>query len=264
MRRDLEALLFAADQPLGLGKLASFFPDVERKAVKEALNDLREEYDRDQHAFTIVEFGGGYSISTRPEHAKLVRKLFRGRRKVRLSKAALECMAIIAYKQPVTRLEIEDIRGVSASGVLGTLMERDLVQIVGRAESLGSPLLYGTTKTFLDYLGLKKLGELPQLAELEDLLAEKEELKQLAARYGHDELSDEDLDEGVRNVYGGDEEAEDEAEDSPETEDSADAPASVEEEPTLEPSAAAEDETSDDDDPPEPIKAEATAGGADQ
>lgn len=193
MRRELEALLFASDQPLSVAKLSGFFPGVDGKAVRQALKDLREEYDRDQHAFTVVEFGGGFSISTRPEHAKLVRKLFRGRRKVRLSKPALECLAIISYKQPVTRLEVEEIRGVSVSGVLGTLLERDLIQIVGRAQSLGNPLLYGTTKTFLDYLGLRKLGELPQLSELEDLLAEKEELKQLAARYEHD-LSDEELD----------------------------------------------------------------------
>lgn len=194
MRRDLEALLFATDQPLTLDRLASFFPDVDRNAVREAIGELREEYDRDQHAFTIVEFGGGYSVSTRPEHANLVKRLFRGRRKQRLSRASLEALAIIAYKQPVTRLEIEEIRGVSAAGVVGTLLERDLVQIVGRAETLGHPLLYGTTKAFLDYLGLAHVRELPQLSELEDILAEKEELKQLASARGT-ELGDDDFDE---------------------------------------------------------------------
>lgn len=196
MRRDLEALLFAADQPLTLDRLAAFFPDVDRNAVRQAIVELREEYDRDQHAFTIVEFGGGYSISTRPEHANLVKRLFRGRRKQRLSRAALEALAIVAYKQPVTRLEIEEIRGVSAAGVMGTLLERDLVQIVGRAESLGHPLLYGTTRTFLDYIGLSHVRELPQLSELEDILAEKEELKQLASARGT-ELADEDFDTAI-------------------------------------------------------------------
>ena len=203
MRRDLEALLFATDQPLSLDRLASFFPDVDRNAVREALNELRNEYDRDKHAFTIVEFGGGYSVSTRPEHAGLVKRLFRGRRKQRLSRAALEALAIIAYKQPVTRLEIEEIRGVSAAGVVGTLLERDLVQIVGRAESLGHPLLYGTTKSFLDYLGLAHVRELPQLSELEDILAEKEELKQLASARGS-ELGDDDFDEMVASRSEGD------------------------------------------------------------
>ena len=192
MRRDLEALLFASDQPLTVDRLSGFFPGVDRKAVREAIEELRQEYDREEHAFTIVEFGGGFSISTRPEHANLVKKLFKGRRKQRLSRPALEVLAIIAYKQPVTRLEIEEIRGVSASGVVGTLLERDLVQIVGRAESLGHPLLYGTTKNFLDHIGLRGIKELPQLSELEDILAEKEELKQLATARG-EELEDDDF-----------------------------------------------------------------------
>ncbi len=192
MRRNLEALLFATDQPLSLARLAGFFPGVERKAIQAAVEELKAEYDRDEHAFTIVEFGGGYSIATRPEFAPVVKKLYRGRRKLRLSKAALEVLSIIAYKQPVTRLEIEEIRGVQVSGVLGTLMERELVEIVGRAEGLGSPLLYGTTRAFLDYLGLRSLKELPRLSELEDLLAQREEIKQLAAQMGED-VSDEEL-----------------------------------------------------------------------
>jgi segregation and condensation protein B len=194
MRRDVEAVLFASDQPLSLVRLAAIFPEVDRAALRAAIEELRAEYDRAERAFTIVEFGGGYSVCTRPEHAAVVRRLYRGRTKVRLSRAALECLAIAAYKQPVTRLEIEEIRGVSVVGVLGTLLERDLVTIVGRAQGLGHPLLYGTTRSFLDYLGLKALEELPQLAELEDLLARREELKQLAARYGT-ELGDEELDE---------------------------------------------------------------------
>jgi segregation and condensation protein B len=197
MRRDLEAVLFAADQPLTLPRLATIFPDVDRKALRTAIEELREEYDRQSRAFTIVEFGGGYSVATRPEHASVVRRLYKGRNRVRLSRAALECLAIIAYKQPATRLDIEEIRGVSVSGVLGTLLERDLVAIVGRAQGLGHPLLYGTTKTFLDYLGLRAIEELPQLAELEDLLARKEELKQLAARFGA-ELPDEELEQFVK------------------------------------------------------------------
>ena len=215
MRRDLEALLFASDQPLSLDRLAGFFPDVDRKSVREAIDELREEYDRDQHAFTIVEFGGGYSVTTRPEHATLVKKLFKGRRKQRLSRPALEVLAIVAYKQPVTRLEIEEIRGVAASGVIGTLLERDLVQIVGRAETLGHPLLYGTTKGFLDHIGLRNVKELPQLSELEDLLAEKEELKQLATARG-EELGDEDFERA--GDEGEDDESPESAEEAAESE----------------------------------------------
>ena len=190
---DVEALLFATDTPLGADRIAALTTLKDRKDVRAAVDELRARYDEGGHAFTIVEFGGGYSISTRPEHANLVRKLFRGRRKQRLSRASLEALAIIAYKQPVTRLEIEEIRGVAASGVLGTLLERDLIHIVGRAESLGHPLLYGTTRTFLDYVGLAHIRELPQLSELEDLLAEREDLKQLASSRGED-LEAEDFD----------------------------------------------------------------------
>jgi segregation and condensation protein B len=263
MRRDLEALLFASDQPLSLDRLAGFFPDVDRKSVREAIDELREEYDRDQHAFTIVEFGGGYSITTRPEHASLVKKLFKGRRKQRLSRPALEVLAIIAYKQPVTRLEIEEIRGVAASGVIGTLLERDLVQIVGRAETLGHPLLYGTTKGFLDHIGLRNVKELPQLSELEDLLAEKEELKQLATARG-EELGDEDFelataedeDDGEGESGEGPEPAEEAAE-------SETAEAAATDEPTDEPTAsndvppsAAEPEPATDDDEEEARRAQ--------
>jgi segregation and condensation protein B len=108
------------------------------------------------------------------------------------ARAGLEALAIVAYKQPVTRIEIEEIRGVAASGVLGTLLERDLIHIVGRAESLGHLLLYGTTRTFLDYVGLSHVRELPQLSELEDLLAEREDLRQLASSRG-EELGEEDF-----------------------------------------------------------------------
>lgn len=190
---DVEALLFATDAPLGLERIVALTAVADRKGARAAVDALRAHYDEDERSFTVVEFGGGFSISTRPEHATLVRRLFKGRRKQRLSRAALEALAIIAYKQPVTRIEIEEIRGVAVSGVLGTLLERDLIQIVGRAESLGHPLLYGTTRTFLDYVGLAHVRELPQLSELEDLLAEREDLKQLASSRGED-LAEEDFD----------------------------------------------------------------------
>ena len=188
-------------------------PHIRTISPEEATGELKEHYDADGRAFTVVEFGGGYSISTRPDHANLVRKLFKGRRKQRLTRASLEALAIIAYKQPVTRLEIEEIRGVAASGVLGTLLERDLIHIVGRAESLGHPLLYGTTRSFLDYVGLVHVRELPQLSELEDLLAEREDLKQLASSRGED-VSEEDFERALET----DTEAESEEEVSDEEE----------------------------------------------
>lgn len=211
---EVEALLFATDTPLGADRIASLVGIKERKQAKAAIEALRQSYEEDARAFTVVEFGGGYSISTRPEHANLVKKLFKGRRKQRLTRASLEALAIIAYKQPVTRLEIEEIRGVAASGVLGTLLERDLIHIVGRAETLGHPLLYGTTRTFLDYVGLAHVRELPQLSELEDLLAEREDLKQLASSRGED-LAAEDFD---RAFPGEDDEEEPGPDDDPDDE----------------------------------------------
>lgn len=209
---DVEALLFATDIPLGLERIVSLTAAADRREARAAIEALRVQYDESGRAFTIVEFGGGYSISTRPEHATLVRKLFKGRRKQRLSRAGLEALAIIAYKQPVTRIEIEEIRGVAASGVLGTLLERDLIQIVGRADSLGHPLLYGTSRAFLDYVGLSHVRELPQLSELEDLLAEREDLKQLASSRGED-LAEEDFDRAFEDQDEDEDEVEDEVED---------------------------------------------------
>jgi segregation and condensation protein B len=192
MKRELEALLFATEAPLSLGRLKSFFPEVSGPDLRQALDGLREEYQAAGHAFTVVEFGGGWQIATRPEFSPLVEKLFRGRRYARLSRPALEVLAIIAYRQPVTRLEIEDVRGVQSSGVLATLMERNLVTVVGRAETVGHPLLYGTTRDFLNYLGLKGLSQLPRLPELEGFIDDREELKRFARELG-EELSDQDL-----------------------------------------------------------------------
>ncbi len=192
MKRELEALLFATEAPLSLGRLRSFFPEVSSQDLRQAVDGLRDEYQTAGHAFTVVEFGGGWQIATRPEFSPLVEKLFRGRRYARLSRPALEVLAIIAYRQPVTRLEIEDVRGVQSSGVLATLLERNLVAVVGRAETVGHPLLYGTTRDFLNYLGLKGLSQLPRLPELEGLIDDREALKRFARELG-EELSDQDL-----------------------------------------------------------------------
>jgi segregation and condensation protein B len=117
---------------------------------------------------------GGWQLATRPEYAEIVRRLFTGKRRVRLTKAALESLAIIAYKQPTTRPEIDAIRGVASGGVIETLLERNLVRIAGRSEGVGRPLLYATTDEFLQHLGLNRLADLPSLEELERMLAERE------------------------------------------------------------------------------------------
>jgi segregation and condensation protein B len=192
LKRELEALLFATDSPLTAGRLKKIFPEVSTGDLKQVLNELEEEYAAAGHAFTIVEFAGGWQIATRPEYAPLVEKLLKPRKYPRLSRAGLEVLAIIAYRQPITRLEIDEIRGVQSSGALATLQERNLVTVVGRSEAVGHPLLYGTTREFLGHLGLQGLSQLPDLPTVEDVVENRDDLRQFASQFG-EELTDEDL-----------------------------------------------------------------------
>jgi segregation and condensation protein B len=192
VKREVEALLFASDSPLSLSRLRKMFPDVEASEIKDALAALEAEYGAAGHAFTLVEFGGGWQVATRPEFSPLVEKLLKTRKYTRLSRAGLEVLAIIAYRQPITRLEVDEIRGVQSSGALATLQERNLVTVVGRSEALGHPLLYGTTREFLSHLGLKGLSQLPDLPTLEEVVENREDLRAFASQFG-EELSDEDF-----------------------------------------------------------------------
>jgi len=192
MKNNLEALLFATDTPLTIAKLRAIFPDVESKEIRATINELKEEYVQQGKAFSIVEFGGGWQLATCPEYIDIVQKLYRGRRFVRLSKAALEGLAIVAYRQPVTRLEVEDIRGVQVSGVLSTLVERSLINVVGRSDAIGNPILYGTTREFLNYMGLKGLHQLPSLPELEEIADNRDRLNDFARQLG-EVVTDEDF-----------------------------------------------------------------------
>jgi segregation and condensation protein B len=169
----LEALLFSSDQPLPLSLLAESL-DLPPERVAEALGQLEAAYAARGAGVELREIAGGYLLVTAPEHAEWVGRLLRGKKKMRLSRAALESMAIVAYKQPVTKSEIEAIRGVDSSAVLATLLERNLVTIRGRSKVVGRPLLYGTTQEFLDYFGLRDLSELPRPEELRALVAARE------------------------------------------------------------------------------------------
>ncbi|HEY2954905.1 MAG TPA: SMC-Scp complex subunit ScpB [Candidatus Eisenbacteria bacterium] len=169
----LEALLFSSDQPLSLSLLAESLetgPD----EISAALLRLGEEYAARGAGVELREIAGGWMLVTAAEHAEWVGRMLRGKKRMRLSRAALETMAIIAYKQPVTKGEVEAIRGVDSSAVLATLLERNLVTIRGRSKVVGRPLLYGTTPEFLDYFGLNDLAELPRPEELRALVAARE------------------------------------------------------------------------------------------
>jgi segregation and condensation protein B len=182
LRLVVEALLFASDSPLSLSLLAETTGQ-DPSDLAEALEDLRLKYDESGHGMRVTEMAGGYIIITREEHAPWIRSLMRGKRKSRLSRASLEALAIIAYKQPVTRPEIEEIRGVDSGSALATLLERDMVTIRGRADVVGRPLLYATTGEFLTYFGLRELTELPRPEELKALIQSRE-------------ASEDELDEG--------------------------------------------------------------------
>ncbi len=192
MKQDLEALLFATDTPLGAARLKPLFPGAEAKDFRDAVDALNAEYEQQGRTFTVVGFGGGWQLASRPEYAGLIQQLYRGRRFVRLSQAALEVLAVIAYRQPVTRMEIEEIRGVQVSGVLATLAERNLITVAGRSDSVGNPLLYGTTREFLNHMGIKGLHQLPPLPELAGIIGDREEIKRFAQQLG-EEITDEDF-----------------------------------------------------------------------
>jgi segregation and condensation protein B len=162
----LEAALFAATRPVPAEELATLDPDASLDDVRAALEQLREHYDFDGHGVEVVELAGGYQILSRPIYAGAIERAQLNTRQPKLTAAMLETLAIIAYRQPVGRAEIEEIRGVSASGVLRSLQERSLIEVTGRSEGLGRPLLYGTTPLFLELLGMPDLQNLPRADEL--------------------------------------------------------------------------------------------------
>lgn len=162
----IEAALFAAARPVTAEELVTLDPDASLDEVRAALEQLREHYDFDGHGVELAELGGGYQILSRPAFAAAIERAQLGGRQPRLTAAMLETLAVIAYRQPVGRAEIEEIRGVSASGVLRSLQERGLIEVTGRSEGLGRPLLYGTTPLFLELLGLPDLANLPRAEEL--------------------------------------------------------------------------------------------------
>ena len=162
----LEAALFASARPIAIEELAGLDPDAGPEEVAEAISELREHYDSDGHGVELTEVAGGWQILTRPEYTEAIERAQLAARPHRLSGAALETLALIAYRQPIGRAEIEEIRGVAVGGVLKSLHERGLIEVTGRAEGLGRPLLYGTTPLFLEQFALRHLEELPRADEL--------------------------------------------------------------------------------------------------
>ena len=164
----IESLLLAADGPVSADRLRNAVGEIPRKEVTDALGELRDEYERTGRGLRLAEVANGYQLRTPREHAEFVRRLT-AVKPARMSRANLETLAIIAYRQPVTRAEIEDIRGVNVDGVVSTLLERRMIRIVARKDVAGKPFLYGTTREFLEAFNLKDLKSLPTLQEMEDM-----------------------------------------------------------------------------------------------
>jgi len=169
-RQALYALLFASDRPLSAGRMAEALGDMDPDIVANLLEELREELERENdRPYVLREIAGGYQLVTKPEFGPYIRRLFQIKRTKRMSRALLETLAIIAYKQPVTRPEVEAIRGVSVSHAFDMLQERNLVKVAGVSDLPGRPKLYRTTDEFLVQFGLGSLRELPALEELQGM-----------------------------------------------------------------------------------------------
>lgn len=170
----LEAFLFVAGNSISAERMKKLL-DIDLDTIRRLISEINLEYKNNNHCFRIVEVAGGFQLVTRSEFAEYIRKFFGSRKIKHISPSSLETLSIIAYQQPVTKARIEHVRGVNSDMQVQTLLEKKLIEITGRAEEVGRPLLYGTTKEFLEYFGLRDLSELPNSRELDQIIAEHKE-----------------------------------------------------------------------------------------
>ncbi|MGD1045791.1 MAG: SMC-Scp complex subunit ScpB [Bacteroidota bacterium] len=203
----VEALIFAAQEPLSINQIRSIYQDeyvrsdkpkyIEPEAVRQIVTDLNKEYTRQDRPYRIVQIAGGYQFATLSEYAEWLGKLYKEQGRRKLSQFGVETLAIIAYKQPMTKAEVEKIRGVNCDYVLKTLLEKELLAVTGRAESVGRPLLYGTTREFLKHFGLNDITDLPRPREIDEILGESQfetERRMLEAQAGAEQARKEQED----------------------------------------------------------------------
>ena len=174
-RAVIEALLLASERPLALEKIRAVLDNLPAQEVLGIIQKLTEEYEENKRGIRIVEIAGGFQMITAPDFAPFLKKLFKDRNTEKLSKPSLETLAIIAYKQPLTRGEIELLRNVNVDGVMKNLLDKNLVRICGRKKAPGNPYVYGTTRQFLEHFGLKSLQDLPKIEDFSSL-AQKAQL----------------------------------------------------------------------------------------
>jgi len=186
LKSAIEALLFIAGNPLSLDRLKGIFDGTPSEQIEAQLRTLQQEYIDRNAGLMLAEVAGGYQLATCPEHFEWIRKFKTVKTTTKLSRPALETLAIVAYKQPITRTEIEMLRGVNIGGIMRNLMERRLVKIVGKKDVPGKPMMYGTTPEFLQYFGLKDLSALPTLKEFQELEAGEEIMEEAPLAEGED------------------------------------------------------------------------------
>ena len=189
LKSAIEALLFISGNPLSVDRLKGIFETVPQEQIEAQLQSIKQEYDERNAGITLAEVAGGYQFATRPENAVWIRKFRAVKVSAKLSRPALETLAIVAYKQPITRTEVEAVRGVNIGGIIRNLMERRLVKIVGKKDVPGKPILYGTSSEFLQYFGLRDLSSLPTLKEFQELEAGEEVMEEVPLE-GADGLPD--------------------------------------------------------------------------
>ncbi len=179
----IEALLFSSDRPLTLEQLKGALDNLDTSLIRKMIEELGLEYEHTNRGIRISEIAGGFQMITAPFSAPFLKKLYRQKKKEKLSKPALETLAMIAYKQPVTKTEIESLRQVNVDGVIKSLMDKDIIRIAGRKKAPGRPYVYGTTKQFLEYFGLKSLEQLPKIESFQvppNVEEKKDEVKEPA------------------------------------------------------------------------------------
>lgn len=178
----LEALLFTADKPVSMPEFNRILPEYDSEQIQQALVKLQSDYETMNRSFVLKQVAGGYEFRTKPEYAGYIVKMLRTT-PARLSRAAMETLAIIAYKQPIIRQEIEVLRGVDVGGILRTLLEKNLIKIIGRKNIPGKPLIYGTTSRFLEVFDLLDIKSLPQLKEIKELESDEDSKEQFKTEH---------------------------------------------------------------------------------
>ncbi len=190
-KRIIEALLFASEKPISVDQIKEVLSELDSRDIRTLLLELKSEYENLGRSFKICEIAGGFQMTTDPAYAEYLKDFYKAKFKDKLTRPGLETLAIIAYRQPITRADIEDIRGVNVDGVVKTLMERTLIRIVGRKDAPGRPIIYGTTKEFLDRFGLSSLSELPKLSEFTEADIDLREVDAKVGNLGSEEAKDE-------------------------------------------------------------------------